>query len=67
MYACICAQVTDAQWKQALADQSGDFQAASCQTGAGTGCGGCRVFLAHLAHEHAVGLALHPGGIDVAS
>ena len=45
MYACLCAQVTDQQWNEALAQAGHDFHTASAQTGAGTGCGGCRLYL----------------------
>lgn len=45
MFLCTCAAVTEEEWFQALARHRHDFFAASMETGAGTGCGGCRVSL----------------------
>ena len=53
MYVCVCAQVSEAQWKSALEQCENDWLAASSATGAGLGCGGCRVFIRALAQEHA--------------
>lgn len=53
MYACICAQVTESEWKRALEKSDNDWHRASTLTGAGLGCGGCRVFLAEAARQAA--------------
>lgn len=52
MYVCLCAQVTDAEWNAALdraALEGKGWREASVDTGAGLGCGGCRLFLAQAA------------------
>lgn len=51
MYVCLCAQVTEAEWQSALSQAvatGGGWREASMATGAGTGCGGCRAFLAEI-------------------
>ena len=52
MYACVCFQVTDAHWAEALASAQAEgksWREASSATGAGQGCGGCRPYLAQTA------------------
>ena len=54
MYVCLCAQVTEAQWAQALSQARSEgkgWREASTETGAGLGCGGCRMFLAQISAE----------------
>ncbi len=51
VYACVCSQVTDRQWEEALAQAQGDWLAASVATGAGLNCGSCRVYLQQTSLE----------------
>jgi|GEM_PF-1324490 len=64
MFICLCAQLTDSQWWEALEECERDWQAASVKTGAGQGCGQCRTFLEHIsgiyAHQAQIQESLEP-------
>lgn len=51
MIVCLCRRVTDRAIREAVADGAASVDEVAARCGAGTGCGGCREFVAHMVAE----------------
>ncbi len=51
MIVCLCRRVTDRAIRDLVADGAASVDEVAARCGAGTGCGGCRQFVAHMVAE----------------
>ena len=51
MIVCVCRNVSDRAICRLIAEGAGTVEDVAARSGAGTGCGGCRVSLARLVAE----------------